>query len=138
MKRMPIRALFMNSFMPLTCAGASFLCVWCGIFSQRLCSLIVFLFLFSTKMDPINNCIHMACTEIRAENLSGECDAFREYMAGRAKPFAGHGQVCVKRRAALSLQANPNCRDRVHEYIDAAMERCFEDTFPFDRHPNLR
>mmetsp|Transcript_20961 Transcript_20961/g.61013 ORF Transcript_20961/g.61013 Transcript_20961/m.61013 type:complete len:208 (-) Transcript_20961:738-1361(-) len=26
-----------------------------------------------TKMDPLNNCMHMACTEIRAENLSGEC-----------------------------------------------------------------
>ena len=31
-----------------------------------------------TKMDPINNCIHMACTEIRAENLAGECQWVRE------------------------------------------------------------
>jgi inner membrane protease ATP23 len=31
-----------------------------------------------TKMDPLNNCMHMACTEIRAENLSGECDWTRE------------------------------------------------------------
>lgn len=31
-----------------------------------------------TKMDPINNCIHMACTEIRAENLAGECHWVRE------------------------------------------------------------
>ncbi|KAL7538421.1 hypothetical protein ACHAWF_006084 [Thalassiosira exigua] len=31
-----------------------------------------------TKMDPISNCIHMACTEIRAENLSGECNMLRE------------------------------------------------------------
>lgn len=31
-----------------------------------------------TKMDPINNCIHLACTEIRAENLSGECHWLRE------------------------------------------------------------
>jgi len=33
-----------------------------------------------TNMDPINNCIHMACTEIRAENLSGECNWSRELM----------------------------------------------------------
>jgi inner membrane protease ATP23 len=33
-----------------------------------------------TNMDPINNCIHMACTEIRAENLSGECNWTREIM----------------------------------------------------------
>ncbi|KAL7525191.1 hypothetical protein ACHAXR_000898, partial [Thalassiosira sp. AJA248-18] len=31
-----------------------------------------------TKMDPIKNCIHLACTEIRAENLSGECHWLRE------------------------------------------------------------
>ena len=93
-----------------------------------------------TKMDPINNCIHMACTEIRAENLSGECGAVREMVNGRTSmgTFKGHGAQCVKRRAALSVQANPNCKDRANEYVDAAFERCFRDTFPFDRHPNLR
>ena len=30
-------------------------------------------------MDPLNNCVQMACTEIRAENLSGECDYLREW-----------------------------------------------------------
>lgn len=93
-----------------------------------------------TKMDPIHNCIHMACTEIRAENLSGECGAIREMVNGRVKmgTFKGHGAECVKRRAGLSVKANPNCRDRAEEYVDAAFERCFRDTFPFDRHPNLR
>jgi inner membrane protease ATP23 len=80
----------------------------------------------------------MACTEIRAENLSGECGWFKELTNRQVQQFAKHGQACVKRRAALSLKANPNCRDRAEEYIDAAFERCFEDTFPFDRHPNLR
>jgi mitochondrial inner membrane protease ATP23 len=89
-------------------------------------------------MDPFNNCIHLACTEIRAENLSGECNMMRELTQGRIKTFPGHGQECVKRRAGLSLQANPKCRENKEEYIDAAMERCFADTFPFDRHPNQR
>lgn len=89
-----------------------------------------------TKMDPLHNCIHLACTEIRAENLSGECSALKEI--GRMQAFPKHGQVCVKRRAKLSLQANPNCSERADEYIDAAFDRCYRDTFPFDRHPNLR
>mmetsp|Transcript_19662 Transcript_19662/g.28498 ORF Transcript_19662/g.28498 Transcript_19662/m.28498 type:complete len:90 (+) Transcript_19662:130-399(+) len=89
-------------------------------------------------MDPLNNCIHMACTEIRAENLSGECDWVRELGSGRMKEFAGHGAKCVKRRAVLSLKANPNCKDKAEDYVDAAFERCFKDTYPFDRHPNLR
>lgn len=92
-----------------------------------------------TKMDPIKNCIHLACTEIRAENLSGECHWLRELQSGRlVTDFSGHGAKCVKRRAELSVKANPNCADKAAEYVDAAFERCYKDTFPFDRHPNLR
>lgn len=57
---------------------------------------------------------------------------------GRMGNFAGHGAKCVKRRAALSVKANPNCADKADEYVEAAFERCYKDTFPFDRHPNLR
>ena len=91
-----------------------------------------------TKMDPINNCIHMSCTEIRAENLSGECSMIREAINGRITNFKGHGAECVKRRAILSVKANPNCKDRAKDFVDAAFDRCYNDTFPFDRHPNLR
>ena len=91
-----------------------------------------------TKMDPINNCIHMACTEIRAENLSGECNLMREVVNRRVSNFKGHGAECVKRRALLSVKANPVCKERAEEFVDAAFDRCFKDTYPFDRHPNLR
>jgi inner membrane protease ATP23 len=87
-----------------------------------------------TKMDPLHNCVHMACTEIRAENLSGECSFFKEFW--RMKSFAGAGQECVKRRAMLSVRANPNCTERAEHFVDAAMYRCFQDVYPFERHPN--
>lgn len=87
-----------------------------------------------TKMDPVNNCVHLACTEIRAENLSGECSVLKELP--RMKNFLGHGGECVKRRAALSVRANPKCAARAEDYVEAAMSRCFEDYFPFDKHPN--
>jgi inner membrane protease ATP23 len=89
-----------------------------------------------TKMDPLNNCIHIACTEIRAENLSGECSFFKELP--RMNKFAGHGRECVKRRAILSVRGNPNCAARAEEYVDAAMFRCFQDVYPFERHPNQK
>jgi hypothetical protein len=60
------------------------------------------------------------------------------FSNGRMGSFAGHGAKCVKRRAALSVKANPNCAEKADEYVEAAFERCFKDTFPFDRHPNLR
>ncbi len=89
-----------------------------------------------TKMDPLHNCIHLACTEIRAENLSGECSFFKEIP--RMASYRKHGHECVRRRAILSVKANPNCAARAEEYVDAALPRCFQDHYPYDRHPNQR
>lgn len=89
-----------------------------------------------TKFDPLRNCVHLACTEIRAENLSGECSFWKELP--RMNSYAGHGQACVRRRAILSVRANPLCTENAERYVDAAMPRCFQDVYPFDKHPNLR
>lgn len=89
-----------------------------------------------TKMDPLHNCVHLACTEIRAEHLSGECSFIKELP--RMKQFSGHGAECVKRRALLSVKANPNCTARAEEYVNAAFPRCYQDLYPFDRHPNQK
>lgn len=91
------------------------------------------------KMDPLRNCMHLACTEIRAENLSGECNMSWEFLRGKLEggtSLFGHGKNCVRRRAIDSVRANPNCNSRAELYVDAAMERCYADTFPFERHPN--
>lgn len=92
-----------------------------------------------TKMDPLRNCMQLACTEIRAENLSGECNMSWEFLRGKlntSSSILGHGKECTKRRAIDSVKANPNCTERAELYVDAAMERCYADTFPFERHPN--
>jgi len=52
--------------------------------------------------------------------------------------FPAHNMECVKRRALLSVKANPNCKDQAEKAVEAAFERCYSDTFPFDRHPNLK
>lgn len=46
-------------------------------------------------------------------------------------------QVCVRRRAELSVAMNPACTGPAHaaEVVDAVFERCFRDTAPFDRRP---
>lgn len=91
------------------------------------------------KMDPLRNCMQLACTEIRAENLSGECNMSWEFLRGKlntSSSIFGHGKDCTKRRAIDSVKANPNCTERAELYVDAAMERCYADTFPFERHPD--
>jgi inner membrane protease ATP23 len=39
-------------------------------------------------------------------------------------------QECVKRRAALSVGANPNCADPKRS-VDEVFETCYADTEPF-------
>lgn len=43
-------------------------------------------------------------------------------------------QTCVKRRAVLSVEANPSCKDRAmaERAVNEVWESCFKDTRPFD------
>ncbi|KAI8053091.1 metalloprotease ATP23 [Syncephalis plumigaleata] len=80
-----------------------------------------------------SNCLHHACSEVRAATLSGDCGWLREMSRGNFK-FAKQLQACVKRRAILSVSQNPPCsapgvaERAVHEVFDS----CFNDTQPFD------
>ena len=44
-------------------------------------------------------------------------------------------QVCVKRRAELSVAMNPSCSSqwKARAAVDRVFDRCFADTAPFDR-----
>ncbi|KAJ1473661.1 peptidase M76 [Baffinella frigidus] len=55
-----------------------------------------------------SNCVHHACSEVRAANLSGDCSMFQEFNRGHMN-FKGQGQECVRRRATLSVSMNPSC-----------------------------
>ncbi|GAA5962468.1 hypothetical protein JCM21900_006403 [Sporobolomyces salmonicolor] len=74
-----------------------------------------------------------ACTEIRAENLSGDCRFGREFTR-RNFTFAKQHQACVRRRAILSVAANPNCKSReeAERAVNEVWESCWPDTRPFD------
>ncbi|KAJ2715357.1 Mitochondrial inner membrane protease atp23 [Coemansia spiralis] len=79
------------------------------------------------------NLEHHACTEIRAASLSGDCTWVQEFMRGHLG-FLKHHQICVKRRAALSVRANPMCESDKHAEaaVSKVFKSCFTDTRPFD------
>lgn len=56
-----------------------------------------------------SNCVHHACSEIRAAALSGDCSFGREVLLRRNFGFGKQFQRCVKRRAEISVNMNPNC-----------------------------
>lgn len=81
------------------------------------------------KFD-LNNCDQLACTEVRAAMLSGDCTFVSE--ATRMNfGIAGQGAVCAKRRAILSLEANPVCQPTAKEAVDRVFDKCHKDTAPF-------
>jgi len=84
------------------------------------------------KVDS-NDCRHLACTEIRAALLSGDCDMFNEWRR-RNFSFKGQGMACVKRRAELSVAGNPKCAGEIGKAaIEEVFETCYGDTAPFEQ-----
>lgn len=81
-----------------------------------------------------SDCEHHACSEIRAANLSGDCAWKQEVFRGNVG-ISGQHQECVKRRATLSVNMNPNCAGNAREAVDKVYDVCFKDTAPFDRIP---
>ncbi|ORZ38125.1 peptidase M76 family-domain-containing protein [Catenaria anguillulae PL171] len=80
-----------------------------------------------------DNCLHHACTEIRAANLSGDCRWSNEWMRGNMA-ISKQQQACVRRRAILSLRSNPKCSapGAAEEAVAEVWNSCFNDTWPFD------
>ena len=78
-------------------------------------------------------CDQHACSEVRAAGLSGECDWKHELNRGNFN-IAGQHQACVRRRAELSLQMNPNCAGaQAAEAVERVFVRCYKDTAPFEK-----
>ena len=58
-----------------------------------------------------DTCDEIACMEVRASHLSGECEYFKEFNRGRVSLiFPGHMIKCVRRRALNSILFNPACK----------------------------
>lgn len=80
---------------------------------------------------------HMACTEIRAANLSGDCDYSDEIKRSGFLRFelGGLQQKCVKKRTLQSLKMHQACVGmtpaQIEGVIEDVWEPCYKDTAPF-------
>ncbi|KAG9290280.1 hypothetical protein G9A89_022256 [Geosiphon pyriformis] len=81
-----------------------------------------------------NNCLHHACSEVRAASLSGDCRWLREIQRGHFTNFGKQHQNCVRRRAVLSVSQNASCSAPgvAAKAVGQVFESCFKDTRPFD------
>lgn len=80
-----------------------------------------------------SNLRHIACSEVRAASLSGDCRLMSEMQRGKFG-VRKHHQTCAKRRAIVSLSKNPSCPDEktAERIVEEIFESCFADTRPFD------
>ncbi|KAJ7589681.1 peptidase M76 family-domain-containing protein [Mycena floridula] len=84
------------------------------------------------------NLRHHACSEIRANSLSGDCRFTSELRRGSVG-FSKNHQACIRRRAVVSVAANPNCPDQAaaEKAVNEVFDSCFKDTRPFDEVPTV-
>jgi len=84
------------------------------------------------------NLRHLACTEIRAANLSGDCfwsQQFAQKFMWQVK-FKKQQQRCVKDHAVKSIVLVKEISDaKAREIVDSVFEQCFHDTAPYERIP---
>eukprot|EP01129_Flabellula_baltica_P000489 TRINITY_DN10494_c0_g1_i1.p1 TRINITY_DN10494_c0_g1~~TRINITY_DN10494_c0_g1_i1.p1 ORF type:complete len:190 (-),score=30.62 TRINITY_DN10494_c0_g1_i1:22-591(-) len=86
------------------------------------------------RMDE-RSCMDIACSEIRAANLSGQCKYSREILRGNFS-ITKHQQDCVSRIAKAAVAMQPQCKDFVEEIFDEVWLPCFNDTAPFPSFPD--
>jgi inner membrane protease ATP23 len=86
----------------------------------------------TTKINWKNK-LHVACTEIRAANLSGECAFTKEFKRGNWGIAKQH-QECVRRRAVMSVLLSKivNTEKEAEDAVRLVWKSCFQDTAPFD------
>ncbi|XP_023369491.1 mitochondrial inner membrane protease ATP23 homolog isoform X2 [Otolemur garnettii] len=87
-------------------------------------------------VDWFTNVRHLACSEVRAANLSGDCSLVNEIIRLRFG-LKQHHQTCVRDRAVLSILAVRNISKEVaQKAVDEVFESCFNDHEPFGRIPH--
>ncbi|XP_064400364.1 mitochondrial inner membrane protease ATP23 homolog isoform X2 [Halichondria panicea] len=83
-----------------------------------------------------DNLEHLACTEIRAANLSGECFFWKENFTRFKFGWRKHHQVCVRERAMKSVLCIRDIPEKeAKRVVDKVFQTCFRDTVPFERVP---
>ncbi|CAL9682944.1 unnamed protein product [Knipowitschia caucasica] len=90
------------------------------------------------NVDWFNNYRHLACSEIRAANLSGDC-AFNSEISRFHFGLKKHHQECVRGRALRSILAvRKISREAAEKIVDEVFDSCFNDHAPFGRIPHSK
>ncbi|XP_051856616.1 mitochondrial inner membrane protease ATP23 homolog [Antechinus flavipes] len=89
-------------------------------------------------VDWFANVKHLACSEVRAANLSGDCSLPNEMIRFNFG-LKQHHQTCVRDRALRSILAvRKVSKEDAQKAVDEVFESCFNDHEPFGRIPHSK
>merc|ERR550534_49573 len=109
-------------------------------FRRVLAHELIHAFDFARAAIDENNFDHIACTEIRAWNLSGECDLWTKWVAYLGDDMCNRKQRCIKDSTLASMQegqTNATTVEARQAAIDKVFVRCFKDQWPFTTRAEL-
>ncbi|KAI4803325.1 hypothetical protein KUCAC02_006876 [Chaenocephalus aceratus] len=87
-------------------------------------------------VDWFNNLRHLACSEVRAANLSGDC-SFSSEVSRFNFGMKQHHQECVRDRALRSILAvRKISAEEAQKIVDEVFDSCSNDHAPFGRIPH--
>eukprot|EP00929_Paragymnodinium_shiwhaense_P059555 TRINITY_DN2982_c0_g1_i2.p1 TRINITY_DN2982_c0_g1~~TRINITY_DN2982_c0_g1_i2.p1 ORF type:complete len:191 (+),score=18.97 TRINITY_DN2982_c0_g1_i2:340-912(+) len=100
---------------------------------------LVHAFDFARAKIDTSSCVHIACTEIRAWNMSGECELWTKWWETLGEDMVNRKQRCVREGALASLLDNERCRDPAiaRAAIEEAWQPCWHDHWPFTTKPDM-
>ncbi|SCM06872.1 metalloprotease, putative [Plasmodium chabaudi chabaudi] len=102
---------------------------------------LIHAFDFARANIDMYNCHHIACSEIRAYNMSNQCgyfnskhfvpnrDVFNHFKAPSINDTAKN--KCVYNNTYTSLYQYKPCANNTHKYINDVFEKCIHDYWPF-------
>ncbi|KAM9467651.1 mitochondrial inner membrane protease ATP23 homolog isoform 1-T1 [Clarias gariepinus] len=89
-------------------------------------------------VDWFNNFKHLACSEVRAASLSGDC-SFGNEVARFHFGLKKHHQECVRDRATRSILAvRKISKEEAVKTVDEVFDSCYNDHAPFGRIPHSK
>ncbi|KAF4701858.1 hypothetical protein FOZ63_027492 [Perkinsus olseni] len=111
-------------------------------FRRILAHELVHAFDFARAKIDTENVDHVACTEVRAANLSGECELWTKWTDYIGDdPLGNHmwsrKQRCVKDAALRSLTAHGGNEKEAKDSIERVWSRCSKDHWPFTTDPQF-
>uniref|UniRef100_A0A0A9WSR2 Mitochondrial inner membrane protease ATP23 n=1 Tax=Lygus hesperus TaxID=30085 RepID=A0A0A9WSR2_LYGHE len=94
---------------------------------------LIHLYDYARAYLDTNDPKQLACTEVRASALSGECCRIRERNRGVITAFNSGDKFrqCVQRKVRLSLQMHELLRGKEDAIMEQVFDRCIQDRSPF-------